>query len=972
MTHRLASRGVGAVTSAAALAAALVTWVHPCRVGSQRRCGVVASARASRLGAALLLVLLASAAAAAQPPRPAPASSPNVAPAAGQPVDVVLQPRDLGASTLGAALQAIGTTSRVLMIAAHPDDEDTNLIAWLARGRHVEMAYLSLTRGDGGQNLIGNELGDNLGVIRSQELHAARRLDGGRQYFSRAFDFGFSKNADESFEAWPRDSVLGDAVRVVRAFRPHVIVAVFTGTPRDGHGHHQVSGLLARLAYDQSADSIAFPVHTHGLPWAVSKFYRASRFSPDEMTMRVNVGEYAPLFGRSYAEIAAESRSQHKSQGFGALQRRGAQWDYLRREHTRVPAAEDARSEASIFDGVDTTWAGLARRTADTRVQALLDSADAAFTDAKAHYRAEAPDATVAPLARGLALVRAARDAIGARPPRLHAQQPGFSAYLVNAAGDELSGRAADSAGNSIRVDRPYGTHADPALWDAITLTEQRAAHALVLAAGVAVEAAAPRRLLPAFEARKGTAVPDTMSVAISVYNRGRHPVAVHALGVATPDSLLDDVTIAPDSALTVRRLARTPLITMPWWRSSGRSGALFNAHIDARDDVQRQQQLELGAVVRVLVADVPVEVRVPVVYRFADPVKGDVQVPVAVVPGITVGLERAVEYARADVPIERRVRVSVLSSYPSAQDVSVQLQLPDGLTADSLARVRTLEPDVALTLTFTVRGRLPEGMHELKAVAVHRNVAAQAGYYTIDYDHITPQRVYGSSQLYLSTVPVALRPGVRVGYIAGVSDDGMAALRALDVPVEELSPDRIASADLSRFTTIVIGPRAYQVSEALRAANPRLFAWAEAGGTLVVQYGQFEMAEPGLMPFPVTFTRPAARVTREDAPVTVLEPTAPLLRLPNRIGAMDWEAWMQERAVYMPSTFDARYRTFIAMQDPDEPINEAGILAAPMGRGVYLYTSLALFRQLPYGVPGGARLLVNLVSARGSDFTSR
>ncbi len=948
MTRTIASRGARGFTSAAATAAALVAW-----------------ANARRLATALLFGALAPTLTLAQQPSAAPASIRSVAPAAGAPVDVVVQPRDLGASTLGAALQSIGTTARVLMIAAHPDDEDTNLIAWLARGRHVEMAYLSLTRGDGGQNLIGNELGSNLGVIRSQELHAARRLDGGRQYFSRAFDFGFSKNADESFDAWPRDSLLGDAIRVVRAFRPHVIVAVFTGTPRDGHGHHQVSGILARAAYDQANDTVAFPVHTHGLPWSTAKFYRASRFTPDEMTMRINVGEYAPLFGRSYAEIAAESRSQHKSQGFGALQRRGAQPDYLRREHTRVPAPEDARTEASMFDGIDTTWTGLSRRAGNARVQALLDSAEVAFAEAKARYRAEAPDATVAPLARGLTLVRAARDAIGARPPLLHAAQPGFTAYLVNAAGLELSGREADSAGNAIRVDRPYGAHADPSLWDAITLTEQRAARALVLAAGVAVEASAPRRLLPAFEVRKGSSVPDTMAVNIAVFNRGRQDVTVRALGIGSPDSLLQQARLAPDSALTVQRIARTPLLSMPWWRSAGLSGALFNAHIDARDDVQRQQQLELGAVVRVSVADVPVDVRVPVVYRFADPVKGDVQVPVAVVPGITVGLDRSVEYARADVPIERRVRVRVLSSYPTPQPVSVQLQLPEGLVADSVARERVLEPDVTLTLTFTVTGRLPEGMHELNAVAVHRNNAAQAGYYTIDYDHIAPQRVYGRSQMFLSAVPVALRAGVRVGYIAGVSDDGIGALRALDIPVEELPADRIASTDLSRFTTIVIGPRAYQVSDALRAANPRLFAWAEAGGTLVVQYGQFEMAEPGMMPYPVTFTRPAARVTREDAPVTVLDSTAALLRVPNRIGASDWEAWLQERALYMPSTFDARYRTYLEMQDPDEPANRAAILAAPLGRGLYVYTSLALFRQLPYGVPGGARLLVNLVSAR-------
>src|SRR5579871_747824 len=182
--------------------------------------------------------------------------------------------QDRGAIALGEAVEGLGVTTRVLMIAAHPDDEDTRLIAWLARGQHVETAYLSLTRGDGGQNLIGNELGEALGVIRTQELLAARRIDGAHQYFTRAYDFGFSKTAEETYLHWPHDSVLGDVVQIVRAFRPHVIIAVFSGTPKDGHGHHQVSGLLAREAYDVSGDTTRFPTSTYGSAWTASKFYR--------------------------------------------------------------------------------------------------------------------------------------------------------------------------------------------------------------------------------------------------------------------------------------------------------------------------------------------------------------------------------------------------------------------------------------------------------------------------------------------------------------------------------------------------------------------------------------------------------------------------------------------------------------------------------------------------------------------------
>src|SRR4029079_18291979 len=235
----------------------------------------------------------------------------------------LLEAQERGATVMGEAVAGLDVTSRVLVIGAHPDDEDTQLITWLARGKQVETGYLSLTRGDGGQNLIANELGPLLGMIRTQELLAARRIDGGRQFFTRAYDFGFSKTAEETYTHWVKDSILRDVVTVVRAFRPQIIVAVFSGTPRDGHGHHQVSGLLAREAFDAAADTVRFPRSaTLGLgPWSPAKFYRAQRFNPAEATLSFNVGELSPFRGMTYAVIASVSRSQHLSQGFGALQR---------------------------------------------------------------------------------------------------------------------------------------------------------------------------------------------------------------------------------------------------------------------------------------------------------------------------------------------------------------------------------------------------------------------------------------------------------------------------------------------------------------------------------------------------------------------------------------------------------------------------------------------------------------------------
>ena len=271
----------------------------------------------------------------------------------------VLVSQERGATALRALTDGLSTNVRVLVIGAHPDDEDTQLISFLSRGRRVQTAYLSLSRGDGGQNLIGNELGEALGVIRTEELLAARRIDGAEQYFTRAYDFGFSKTADEAFAHWPKDSLLRDVLTVVREFRPHVIVGVFSGTPRDGHGQHQVSGILAREAFDLADDTVKVPSALTGgrAGWRVAKFYRSARFSPDGASLRFNVGEYSPLLGLSYAEIAAQSRSQHKSQAFGSLQRKGVVMDFLRREATHVTLAGGASDERSIFEGIDTTWA---------------------------------------------------------------------------------------------------------------------------------------------------------------------------------------------------------------------------------------------------------------------------------------------------------------------------------------------------------------------------------------------------------------------------------------------------------------------------------------------------------------------------------------------------------------------------------------------------------------------------------------
>ena len=734
----------------------------------------------------------------------------------------VSMPRFLNAQERGIVASAearaeAGVHTRVLVIGAHPDDEDTQLIAWLARGHRAETAYLSLTRGDGGQNLIGNELGEALGVIRTEELLAARRIDGAHQYFTRAYDFGFSKTAAETFSHWPRDSVLGDMVKVVRAFRPEIIVSVFSGTPRDGHGHHQVAGILSREVYDAAADTVRFPSQKFGAPWTVSKFYRGARFSPQDGTISMNVGEYDPILGLTYAEIAAESRSQHKTQGFGTAPRRGVVMDYLRREATRVNESTPARSERSIFAGIDTT------RTVTQ------------------HDR------------------------------------------------------------------------------DRIALADN----------GIDVEAIAERPRV---------ALGDSVAVRIAVYRRG---------------------VIDSSSIHTV--YVHGEQLTQPYWLVKPRDGDLFAAASDSISDDARERQSWLP--VRVTIPGLaPITVRTPAIYEYADPVRGEVVRPLVTAPGVSVTFDRNTELARAGAPLTRSFELTLRSSWPAAHAVQVQLLLPKGMTSDSVEKAVTLGAGATRTVIFHTTGRLAAGMHVLRAVVMDGAQRDSVGFVPIEYAHITPERIYHRAEVHIQSVDVVVPARVNVGYIQGVGDNVADGLRELGIPLELIDPAALPTADLSRFSTIIVGPRAYQANQALIDNNAYLMKYVRRGGNLVVQYGQTEMQKPGVMPYPISLARPAARVTDENAPVTIVEPRNALLDAPNRITNADFTGWVQERATYMPSSFDPHYSTVLRMNDPGEPPNSAGILTAAVGKGHYTYVTLALFRQIPAAVPGGARIFANLL----------
>lgn len=853
--------------------------------------------------------------------------------------------QERGAAAVDQAMRGLTSTGRVLVIGAHPDDEDTFLITWLTRGRQVETAYLALTRGDGGQNIIGNELGEALGAIRTEELLAARRIDGGHQYFTRAYDFGFSKNAEETYKHWDHDSLLGDVVTVVRAFRPQVVIAIFSGTPADGHGHHQVSALLAREAFDLAGDTVRFPAAKYGQPWVPAKFYRNARFGRGPRTMTFNVGEYDPVLGRSYAEIAGESRSQHRSQGQGTPQPKGVSITGVTRIASRVNESTPATSEESLFDGVDTTFARLVAAAPDS-VQPMLRHVAALADSARAELHLRHPAAVVPLLARAAEAAQRARRTVPVcgfpRRPR------GIAQPLVTCS--------------------PAAIDLDASL----TILSTRLAASVLAASGISIEATAARELL---------AFGDSMPVTVTLYNRSTLPVTVLGVRLSGARPLpFEPFDVAPDSTGRFTRPVIGLVDKRPWW-IGGRVGDMFPPHQVPADGLARLStagepplvpavslpedlRREAAAAVTLRLGGATVDIALgPIVYKFVDRVLGEERHPAGGVPSVTMAFDQSLEWIPTGKPIDRMVRLSLKSYASSPRTLSFKVVSPPGVRVDSLPPSLTLAAGEEKELFLRLRGSLKAGRYAFGIVAETEMGKVFEGITTIDYPHIRPINLYHSSAFWLQAVDITIPPTLSVVYVQGVGDVVAPYLRQLGIPLAVLSPEELAVADLSRFSTLVIGPRAYEAHKELVTYNHRILDFARKGGTVVVQYGQNEMARPGIMPYPIGFTQPAARVTVEDVPVTVLDPRSRMLNGPNRIGAADWADWVQERALYMPSTIDPHYATPLEMHDPGEPENKGAVLITPLGKGMYVYTTLSLLRQIPGGIPGGPRLFVNLLS---------
>jgi len=841
---------------------------------------------------------------------------------------------DLGASGLVHLLQRLRTTASTLHTGAHPDDEDSAFLARAARGDHARVGYLALNRGEGGQNIIGTELFDALGVIRTEELLQARRLDGGAQFFTRTFDYGFSKTRSEAAGKWGERDTLGDMVRVIRLFRPLVVYSRFSGTAADGHGHHQFAGHLTPLAFKAAGDPAQFPEQIHeGLrPWQPKKLYRGVGFRPDPAnppTIEVQTGTFDPVLGRSFAEIAAEGRSQHKSQEMGGLELRGPAASGLRLMERLTPSSE---TERSIFDGIDTTvpglaaLAGLPAGSLQTELAAMADAAARALDQ----YEPLTPSDIVPALAAGLRATRAARAALPsmAAPEAAKAEAD----FLLAFKEDDFSEALARAAG--VVVD-PLAEDETVVQGGTVDVTVRTflpdAAVARVTSATLATPA--QWRVEPA-----AGAVPDAGQ-------GGRRETPAHTARFR--------VAVPQDAALT-----------QPYYLEQLRQGDAYQWKDTAPKAMPFAPPLLTGTV-SLEIGGVGVRLTRPVQYRVADRVRGELRREVNVVPAVAVGLDsRLLIVPLGTTPNQQRLVVRATSYSPGPVSGTLTLRLPAGWTAAPASVPFALKAEgdkTSSSFVVTAPARRSAGRLEITAEATVNGRTFSNDVQTVAYPHIQTHRIYWPATAVAQVLDLKVAP-VRLGYVMGSGDQVPDGLRRMGVDVTLIDDEMLSTGDLSRFDTIVVGVRASEGRPEFVANNGRLLQYVERGGTLIVQYQQGDYPARGLTPFPVQ-SPGNARVTNERATVTILAPTHPVFTYPNRITVADFTGWVQERNLYSFGTFDRRYTPLLESIDPGEPAQRGGEVYAEVGKGRYVYTSYSWFRQLPAGVPGAYRQFANLIS---------
>ena len=808
------------------------------------------------------------------------------------------QVKPLSSSELFLGIKKLNVCASVLHVAAHPDDENTLLLTYLAKDRLVRTGYLSLTRGDGGQNLIGPEQGEYVGIIRTQELLAARKIDGPDQFFSRAYDFGFSKSTDEAVRLWGKEKVLGDVVWMIRKYRPDVVITRFPPDARAGHGHHSASAFLAEEAFKISDDPAQYPEQLAFVkPWKAKRIVWNS-YSPGFQNNKpsveklpfipIEIGLFNPYLGKSYGEIAAESRSQHKSQGFGVPANRTLRIDYLLHKNGE-PAQKD------LLDGIDATWK---RVENSDKVAELINVAINT-------YKIGQPSASVPVLVQ----IYQELAKLDANDVYVMAKKQEVETLIVNCLG--------------------LWFETNPAQFSAV--------------AGERTE------------------------LKISAVSRSEVAVKLTKLTVsgAVRDTVMD-VALKQNEQFNLPFIVTIPRdqkITQPYWLEKPIDKGIFQID-DQRLIGQPENVPGLYTDFTFVVENQPITIRKPWIYKSVDPVDGELYRPFEIRPAVTANITEKVYVFADNTP--KTVEVLLKANQANCAG-ELRLETPEGWkTEPATVSFELKEKYAEQRLSFKLTPAAGFGDGKIRAIVKTQNGETSRSLRSVEYKHIPTQTLFPLAESKLTKLDIKVK-AKRVGYISGAGDEVPAGLRQMGCAVTMLDEAEL-SKNLAVYDAIVVGIRAYNTEERLVFYQEKLMEYVKNGGTMVVQYvtGGGSFLSNGLKvkqmgPYPFAVSR--ERVTEEDAKMTILEAAHPILNYPNKITDADFGGWVQERGIYFAQDWDKNYVPIFACNDTNEAPKSGSLIYTTYGKGHFMYTGLAFFRQLPNGVSGAYRLFANMIS---------
>lgn len=803
--------------------------------------------------------------------------------------------KNMSSSEILLDIKKLNTVGSVLYIAAHPDDENTRLLGFLANEKKLRTGYLSLTRGDGGQNLIGKEQGEALGLIRTQELLAARRTDGAEQFFTRAQDFGYSKNPHETFTFWNKDSILYDVVLTIRRFKPDVIVCRFPTTGEGGHGHHTASAILALQAFDDAANPRVFPDQlkftqiwqAKRIFWNTFNFGGTNTTSPDQL--KVDVGVFNSLIGKSYGEIAAESRSMHKSQGFGSAKQRGSSIEYFK-------LLKGDSSKSDLFEGINLNWNRFSR----------TEKLQKNINDCITHFEAEHPEKSIKDL---------------------------VSIYKQLMLLDEKD--------------------KDLIYWKTLKLKETEGL--LIKCSGLWLEVIAGDFA--------GVPNKDINVVTQFVNRTNEGGVKLNSITYLNQIDTNFNLVLKQNEFYTFKRKLKLNegfSFSNPYWLNEKHDLGFYTVK-DQSLIGKPENESQAKVVFNISFLDLTLDIEKNLVYKTTDPVKGEVYRPFEIFPPATVNLsERVFVFNNSG---SKTVQFTIKSNISDVKGV-LKLKISDGWQVDiknAEFNLKSKGEEVILDATISCCKNGKVG--KLEASLEIENAEYNQSIQRIEYDHIPYQFILSPAQASLINIDLK-KASNKIAYILGAGDEVVSCLKQIGYDVTILTDELLKQGDLSKYSAIVTGIRAYNTNERLQLYHDQLMMYIKNGGNLIVQYNTNSRVGPlqaKIGPYPFTISRD--RVTNEKAEVRFINETHSALNFPNKITQNDFSDWIQERGIYYATDIDRNYETLFSMNDAGEKPSEGSLIISKYGKGNFVYTGLVFFRELPAGVPGAYRLFANLLS---------